>query len=45
MEERRLKVLEAYNNVTAQLATIKAKEKCRPLQRSDENLGEQFYTR
>ena len=25
MEERRLKVLEAYNNVTAQLATIKAK--------------------
>lgn len=25
MEERKLKILEAYNNVTAQLATIKAK--------------------
>lgn len=42
MEERRSKCLEAYNNVTAQLATIKAKAESRPLQRSDENSENNF---
>ena len=46
IEERKLKILEAYNNVLQALATLKAKSDAGcPLQRPNENIGTRLHQR